>query len=520
MFRNASSRALVSAATISALTLAATTAPHAQAQEVAAEHETLKPEVPVQSDPRDPRDTAAPEEREETDAADDGETLDYFANPFARNADPQGVASPSKVQPNVTVQVLGDILGPYSQHVGFRSGDLGIMAPINDEGEFAMIFGDSFRGASVGQGEWMSPVGVVAKRDENDYVDIQRPLNKGERVKQTLGYLRDGNLTVIPSDIININGTLYLQAMRTRGLHNTEVSQFWKSTDQGQTWQPDGFYYSAMKHRGSQRGMDEMLSWEMGPDGYVYIVTTTFDRNKTNVAPMYLFRVEPENLTNRNAWKMLNLNDGNWYGVDGSGTAILDHDTEGRVVNAGEMNLRYIDGNWVLVLFNETTLQVEVRISKDIDVDWNNVPAVAIAKNGPWSNQQTPSNWSQPYGGYIVPGSSINDMDIVVSQWKTSDNSRYMATQFNVRGLETFYPNLVDESGQPFESIAPRTEFPEKTIRPALPEPTLPVPTSSDSLQTAVIVIGIIASIGALAVFSWPMLRTLLPAQIQDVLPF
>ena len=266
--------------------------------------------------------------------------------------------------------------------------------------------------------------------------------------------------------------------------------------------------------------MDEMLSWEMGPDGYVYIVTTTFDRDKTNVAPMYLFRVKPEKLTDRNAWKMLNLNDGNWYGTDGSGTAILDHDTEGRVVNAGEMNLRYIDGNWVLVLFNETTLQVEVRISKDIDVDWNNVPAVAIAKNGPWSNQQTPSNWSQPYGGYIVPGSSINDMDIVVSQWKTSDNSRYMATQFNVRGLETFYPNLVDESGQPFESIAPRTEFPEKTIRPALPEPTLPVPTSSDSLQTAVIVIGIIASIGALAVFSWPMLRTLLPAQIQDMLPF
>ena len=515
MFRNVSSRALVSAATISALTLAATTAPHAQAQELAAEHETLKPEVPVDSSP-----AAEDAEVGAEQTQDEDETLDYFANPFARNADPQGVASPSKVQPNVTVQVLGDILGPYSQHVGFRSGDLGVMAPINDEGEFAMIFGDSFRGDTVGRGEWMSPVGVVAKRDENDYVDIQRPLNKGERVKQTIGYLRDGDLTLIPSDIINIDGTLYLQAMWNRGLHKTQYSEFWKSTDQGQTWESVSHYYSAMKHRGSQRGMDEMLSWEMGPDGYVYIVTTTFDRDKTNVAPMYLFRVEPEKMTDRNAWKMLNLNDGNWYGTDGSGTAILDHDTEGRVVNAGEMNLRYIDGNWVLVLFNETTLQVEVRISKDIDVDWSNVPSVAIAKNGPWSNQQTPNNWSQPYGGYIVPGSSINDMDIIVSQWHNPGGTRYMATQFNVRGLETFYPDLVDENGQPFESVAPRTEFPEKTIRPALPEPTLPVPTSSDSLQTAVIVIGIIASIGALAVFSWPMLRTLLPAQIQDMLPF
>ena len=519
MFRNASSRALLSAATVSALTLAAAPAPAANAQEVSTENETLKPEIPVGNDTAsESQDTEDKEGTEGTDQADKGDALGYFDKPFSRNAAPQGVAAPRRVEPNVTVQVLGDILGPYSQHVGFRSGDLGMMAPINSEGEFAMIFGDSFRGDTVGKGEWMSPVGVVAKRDENGYVDIQRPLNKGERVKQTIGYLRDGNLTMIPSDIININGTLYLQTMRTHGLHNTEVSEFWRSEDQGQTWESDGYYYSAMKHRPSARGLDEMLSWDMGPDGFVYIVTTTFERN--HAAPMYLFRVKPEKLTDRDAWEMLNLNDGTWAGEGGTGTSIMETDANGVPIQVGEMNLRYIDGNWVLVMFNEATLQVEVRISKEIAVDWNNVPAVAIAKHGEWDNSQTPTNWSQPYGGYIVPGSSINDMDIVVSQWNTSDNSRYMATQFSVRGLETFYPNVRDEHGELFESIEPRSKFPDKKIRPALPEPTIPVPTSSDSVRTAGIVLGVLATVGAIAVISWPMLRPLLPQQLQDALPF
>ena len=73
MFRNASSRALVSAATISALTLAATTAPHAQAQEVPAEHETLKPEVPVDSSP-----AAEDAEVGAEQTQDEGEPLGYF----------------------------------------------------------------------------------------------------------------------------------------------------------------------------------------------------------------------------------------------------------------------------------------------------------------------------------------------------------------------------------------------------------------------------------------------------------
>ncbi|MEH0148021.1 DUF4185 domain-containing protein [Corynebacterium sp. Q4381] len=469
--------------------------------------ETEKPEVTF--DTADPQDEA---EAIAEAATEEGAPLSYFDKRTERIAPAMGARAPRNVSRDVSVQVMGDILGRYSQHVGFRSGDLGMMAPINADGEFAMIFGDSFRGDGVGKGEWMSPVGVVAKRDANGYVDIQRPLNRGERVEQTIPYLRDGNLTLIPSDIINIDGTLYLQAMWTRGLHNVQYSQFWKSTDQGKTWQRAGHYYTGMKHKTSRKGLDEMLSWEMGPDGYVYIVTTTFERD--HAAPLYLFRAAPENITNRNAWEMVNLNDGTWVASDEPGTSILEKDRSGRPVQIGEMNLRYVDGYWVLVAFNEATLSVEVRISEEIATDWNQIPAVTIAKNGPWGNEQTPNNWSQPYGGYIVPGSSINDMDIVVSQWNTSTNNRYMSTQFSVRGLETAF------GLEGFDRVAPRQSFGEKTVRPALPEPAITAPASSAAARTAVIVLGVIATLGTLAAISWPVLRPLLPPQVQHLLPF
>ena len=109
------------------------------------------------------------------------------------------------------------------------------------------------------------------------------------------------------------------------------------------------------------------------------------------------------------------------------------------------MCLRYIDGHWVLVMFNEDSQDVEVRISETLGRNWDNVRVAKIARNGSWDNEQTPLNWSQPYGGYIVPGSHLDDMDIVVSQWKTSDNSRYTATQFNVKGLDKVYGIDADE---------------------------------------------------------------------------
>ena len=49
------------------------------------------------------------------------------------------------------------------------------------------------------------------------------------------------------------------------------------------------------------------------------------------------------------------------------------------------MSLRYIQGHWVFVMFNEQTLAVEVCISRELATDWNRVPVATIVRNGPWS---------------------------------------------------------------------------------------------------------------------------------------
>lgn len=42
---------------------------------------------------------------------------------------------------------------------------------------------------------------------------------------------------------------------------------------------------------------------------------------------------------------------------------------------------------------------------------------------------------AQPYGGYIVPGSTLDDLHLLVSQWNTETNWPYWTQQFRVQGL-------------------------------------------------------------------------------------
>jgi hypothetical protein len=38
---------------------------------------------------------------------------------------------------------------------------------------------------------------------------------------------------------------------------------------------------------------------------------------------------------------------------------------------------------------------------------------------------------AQLYGGYLVPGSTLDDLHLVVSQWNTTTNWPYRAMQFH-----------------------------------------------------------------------------------------
>ena len=332
-----------------------------------------------------------------------------------------------QVSPGIITKKMGDILGRgISDHVGAMAGDLGIMVPINKNKEFAIIFGASFSGNGFGQGNWMSPIGAIATYDDNGQIVVKRPLNKGDRIEQLLKYNHDNNLTLIPSDVINLDGTLYMQGMWNEGLGNVRGTQIWKSTDQGKTWSSVA---TTSKH--FMNGFGDLLTWERGDDGYVYVMSSRFNRNDG----VYLSRFRPEQIGDRNTWE--HYVNGSWEANGGRNISPIIKDD----MKAGEMSLRRIEDHWVLCMFNEKTASIEVRISDRIDTNWNDIkPAhVVVAGNGGWGAAQTPNNFTQLYGGYIAPGSTIADMNIVVSQWNTSNNSRYMSTQFNVKGLDKFF---------------------------------------------------------------------------------
>ncbi|WP_342319468.1 DUF4185 domain-containing protein [Corynebacterium mayonis] len=393
-----------------------------------------------------------------------------------RQKDPSPIqdapGTPIAMPGDIIVQIMGDLLGNNkSDHVGFKAGDLGIMTPLGNGEEFAIIFGDSFRGNTLGQGEWMSPVGVVARMVDG-VIKIIRPLNIGEKVNPLIRYFRaeGDNLTLIPSDVLNIDGTLYMQGMWNRGIGNVEYTEIWKSTDNGTSWASVGKTSSSYMN-----GLGNLISWERGDDGYIYAVSSSFKRDH----PVFLSRFRENHMNDRSKWELFNPATGSW---SSAGNPILSGNVE-----AGEMNLRLIDGHWVLVMFNEATLQIEVRISDTLARDWNDVPVAVIAKHGLWSNEQTPANFSQPYGGYIVPGSTLANMDIVVSQWNTSTNRRYNSTQFNVKGLDAFFgvravnrsmlrsvPFSATEPGELQVTKLPGTSTPEQAAEDAALSHTAP----------------------------------------------
>lgn len=355
--------------------------------------------------------------------------------------DAPGAQPWKKITEGLDVTMIGDLLGNHQANVGLGAADLGIMVPLLNK-DFAVVFGDSFTGRNFGDGEWLSPVGIVAAVDGDGRIQFKRPLNNGDRVKQMINYRHNDNLTVIPSDVINLNGTLYMQGMWNEGLGNVRETQIWKSTDNGASWTTVGRTSPLYLD-----GMGNLISWEKGPDGFIYVVSSDFRRD----SPVYLSRFREAQMGDRNQWQVYDPATGTW-GYDRRSPILSKN------VRAGEMSLRLVEGHWVLAMFNEETASIEVRISDTIARDWNTIePArVVVAGDGGWGSSQNENNFTQLYGGYIVPGSTLANMDLVVSQWNTSNNSRYMSTQFNVKGLDTFF-GITPGTDAPAKKDAART---------------------------------------------------------------
>ena len=185
------------------------------------------------------------------------------------------------------VGYLGDITGPgITDQWGVTGTDLGVCA-VAPNGKLVSVFGDTFSGPTVGQGDWRAPVALIGCGDTNNLIRYESAGGANPSYAQQLWrYVHDstpwnqgGISTVIPSDVLVIGQTMYLHAIVNRGFGNVIWTGIWASADNGATWQEMGpkATFPASLHN----GYAQLWSWDYNPgDGWVYVVSTGFQRDK------------------------------------------------------------------------------------------------------------------------------------------------------------------------------------------------------------------------------------------------
>lgn len=292
--------------------------------------------------------------------------------------------------------------------------------------EVLQVCGDSFRGQGVGFGGWFSPIALHVDRNSIGSPDgvvytgvtgVDAPL---------LADPAPAGASQLPAGIVEINRQNFMLVTTTENLR--PVSSRLVKADPGQGNWPTvpGSERPADHAGGGQSQISGYYDPIPTPDsaaGWVYIVADSFDRS----APATLYRVGPAAFTDRSAWQ-------GWTGSDwGGDPAPLWPD------RLGEMSIRQIDGRTVLSYFNASTGNMEIRVAAG-PLGLGAAPVTTVVYAGGWPEQTEalPSpddnRLAQPYGGYIAPGSALDQVRVFVSQWNTTPGggAPYRVVQFAV----------------------------------------------------------------------------------------
>ena len=316
---------------------------------------------------------------------------------------------------------VGDMTGPgITDKWGVACTDLGVCA-VAPNGRLLSVFGDTFSGSTVGQGDWRAPVALIGCGDANSQIVFESAGGANPNYAQQLWpYVHDaapwnqgGISTVIPSDVLVIEQTMYLHAIVNRGFGNVIWTGIWSSGDSGVTWQEMGpkATFPASLHN----GYAQLWSWDFNPDdGWVYVVSTGFQRDKGII----LRRVRPGDvgdMTKYSGWGWAN----NQWAWDNAPTPITPP-TE----TWGELTLRRLDtGTWVLGGFLSSGYALGYRTIDSPTADLYDAEIQMPVTGTSWDAQSLANNQvAQLYGGYVLPGSHLDTqggIGLVVSQWDT-----------------------------------------------------------------------------------------------------
>lgn len=315
-----------------------------------------------------------------------------------------------------------DLTGPgLTDQFGIGGTDLGVMTTAPD-GRLVAVFGDTFEKAGVGGPGWRSPVVLFA--DPEGFRTGLRwtgSAGPGQYAEQALPYRHNARIqgrhvsTVIPTDVITIGQEMYLHVMVCHGIGNVHWTEIHRSVDNGQTWQPTGAQWPG-DHLG---GLFQMLTWELGDDGWVYAFSTGFQRDKG----LILQRVPADRLTEPAAWQGWGYRDGEWAWGNPPTIALTGA--------FGELCLRRVEDRWLLSFFDAGNYRIDVMNLDSPTANLYEAARGTVLQGCSWHDEDHGNGRvAQLYGGYIVPGSTLDDLHLVVSQWNTRRNWPYRAMQF------------------------------------------------------------------------------------------
>lgn len=307
---------------------------------------------------------------------------------------------------------------------GIGAADLGEVVEVPGQpGKYLAIFGDSFSGNKVGEGEHYRSVAVPVTFDADGRPHFGAPLTGAEGSGRELFPIpteAKGVTDTLPAGTITLGDKTYMMVTGTQGDLKPVASWLVEvNGDPGKGW--------AMVP-GSFRGAGEaptQVSGYKGTDGKVYIAADSFDRSRG----ITMYRADPGNVFDRSTWQPWNGND---WGKPGQQAVQV---TPNRY---GELSFREIGGKPVLSGFNVDAHKgsIEVRVGANpTEMFSANVPTTLVAQNG---DPGGPKFIPQPYGGYILPGSTLDDLKLFGSQWNTlkDANGVPFGTPYNTREFQ------------------------------------------------------------------------------------
>ncbi|OKJ51051.1 hypothetical protein AMK28_27595 [Streptomyces sp. CB02115] len=294
--------------------------------------------------------------------------------------------------------------------------DLGIPVRCPD-GSMLFVCGDTFDGGGVGGPDWRSPVGLRSSNAAPGSLVVDGAVG-GSRAVGLVPEGHTGGTTAIPSDVFTVGPTMYMHLMRGV-IYETHHTDFWRSDDNGETWQ-----YLCQWPGGLHGGQFQQKTYAVAADGYLYVLSTAFDRDVTS--GLLLHRVRQDAPGDPAAYEPWGYAGGAWAWGNPPTTVTSPR-------RWGEICFRAMGGGYALTWLNMNPLDIRAQIFATPTSNlFTTAEQTMIVPTVP--GRETGNAVASPYGGFIIPGSGIDDLHIAVSQWYDAQNYRIM--QYRVNGLE------------------------------------------------------------------------------------